>query len=353
MKSTRQIFINLLFIIFVISLLIACNKIDNTIHNNWQTIYQNDGLDLQSIKFLDKDHGFVLADSSGIHGLLNWKFVLSTQDGGNTWNPITCTTYDTVDQFPLYDIDYMYPISQNILLTTGYRVHKSTDAGKTWKDVSPQSWGPVIYDLHIIDSITWVVAKGNNIYRTNNAGQTWQIVSDKLPPSGHFSFPSLSTGYAYGGYFNCGISGIGPCVNYGNVAKTIDAGQSWTILEPEPWKSNNISIPNINALQFITDQTGYMSTFGDYKLYKTVDGGNNWVLIHNDNNANGLEYFISENLGYYSDGETIYVTNDGGKTWKADYYNNAVESDILAWTFLETGEGYAITKDHRIIKNIH
>src|SRR5664280_1387381 len=104
MKSTRQIFINLLFIIFVISLLIACNKIDNTIHNNWQTIYQNDGLDLQSIKFLDKDHGFVLADSSGIHGLLKWKFVLSTQDGGNTWNPITCTTYDTVDQFPLYDI---------------------------------------------------------------------------------------------------------------------------------------------------------------------------------------------------------------------------------------------------------
>lgn len=105
-------------------------------------------------------------------------------------------------------------------------------------------------------------------------------------------------------------------------------------------------------MQFITDQTGYMSTYGDYKLYKTIDGGNNWTLIHNNNLTNGLEYYISENLGYYSDGVTIYVTNDGGRTWKADYYDNTPESDILIWTFLETGEDYALTRDHRIIKNI-
>ncbi len=126
MKSARQIFINVFFVIFIIFLLSACvNKDNDTIQNNWKTIYQNDNLDLYSIKFLDKDHGFVMADSSGIHGLLNWKFVLSTQDGGNTWNQVTCTTYDTIEQFPLYDIGYIYPISQNVLLTTGYRVHMS------------------------------------------------------------------------------------------------------------------------------------------------------------------------------------------------------------------------------------
>ena len=69
MKSTCQIFVNLLSIIFAISLLSDCNKKDYVTiqNNNWKTIYQNNDLDLYSIKFLDKDNGFVMADSSGIH----------------------------------------------------------------------------------------------------------------------------------------------------------------------------------------------------------------------------------------------------------------------------------------------
>jgi hypothetical protein len=73
--------------------------------------------------------------------------------------------------------------------------------------------------------------------------------------------------------------------------------------------------------------------------------------IIQSNNSNGLQHFISEKIGYYNDGITVYVTNDGGKTWKLDNYNDAQGSDIRYWTFLETGQGYALTRDHRIIKN--
>jgi photosystem II stability/assembly factor-like uncharacterized protein len=330
-----------------------CKKDENPgQNNNWETIYQNNDLDLYSVNFLDKDNGFVMADSSGIHGISDWKLVLATKDGGNTWNPMTCTTNDTVNQFPLYDIGYIYPISQNVLLTTGYQVHKSNDAGKTWINLSPQMSGSRIYDLYVIDSLTWLVAKGNYILRTNNAGQTWQTVYDRWPLMDHFSFPSSSTGYAYGGYFNCGVTGIGPCVNYGNVSKTIDGGQSWTNVKSEPWNSGGVSIPYITNLQFITDDIGYFSTFSEDKLYKTVDGGNNWTALQNNNGLNvyTLLYFIDEDKGYYCDGKTIYATNDGGMTWKVDYYNNTSNSDILTWTFLKSGEGYALTRDHRIIK---
>ncbi len=339
-----QMYIVIVFI-FLSILLVCCRKDEkNEVHNNWQTIYQNNNLDYITVKFLDKDTGYVIATD-----LTSFKeVILFTENGGNSWSIDTCLLPTNDDL-----IRDMFPLDKGIILGVGYYVYKSRDNGKTWANISPQFGGPIIYDLNVIDSITWVVARDYNIYRTSNAGQTWQTVSDELPPSGQFSFPTSSAGYAWGGYFNCGVTGIGPCVDYGNIAKTTDAGQSWVILKPEPWNSNNITIPDITALQFITDQIGYMSTFNDYKLYKTVDGGYNWTLVHN-NKKIGLEHFISENIGYCTDGTTIEVSKNGGITWEVDYSigTDYVTGGIIAWTFLETGEGYALTRDHRIIKNI-
>jgi len=341
------------FILLLAILSVGCKKDKSTKPmqqlNNWQTIYQNNDLDLYSIKFLDKNNGYVLATISGLHGISDWVFLLSTVDGGNTWNRATCFSYDTIHAFPLYDIGKIFPLSKNVLLSIGYHVHKSNDIGKTWIDVSPQFVGSSINDLHIIDSTTWLVASGNHIFRTTNAGQTWQTVfqTDFMGAFDLFSFPSPAIGYA-----NIGVVDLDHGGSVGLIVKTTDGGQSWTIMKPEPWKSNNISIPYMCALQFITEQTGYIST-RDYKLYKTVDGGNNWSLVHNNNNTLGLEYFISENVGYYSDGVTVWVTNDGGQNWKVDNYNPAANSDILTWTFSETGQGYALTRDHRIIRKIN
>lgn len=327
---------------------IQCKKDDNIIqNNNWKTIYQNNDLYLYSLNFLDKDIGFVMADSSGVHGISGWKFVLSTIDGGNTWNPVTCSSNDNLNKFPLNDIGYVYPISKNVLLTTGYQVHKSNDTGKTWINVSPQLVGASIDNLYVIDSLTWLVAEGNHILKTNNGGQTWETVfqTDFIGTFEHFSFPSLNIGY-----INFGVVDWDHNATAGHILKTNNGGQTWTIMNPEPWKSNGIPIPYLVAMQFTSEMIGYISTIGDSKLYKTTDGGDNWMLITNINKTNGLEYFITENSGYCSDGNAIYFTNDGGKTWKIDYYNGAANSDILTWTFLKTGEGYALTRDHRIIK---
>jgi photosystem II stability/assembly factor-like uncharacterized protein len=260
---------------------------------------------------------------------------------------VNCTTYDTVEWLPLYDIGFIYPISQNVLLTTGYRVHKSIDGGRTWIDLSPQFIGSTINDLHVIDSITWIVAAGLNIYRTDNGGQSWETVfhTDSDLVFSRLSFPTKEVGYA-----SIGRTDPDHFLTIGHILKTFDGGQSWHFLNSEPWKSSNIEMPDIYSLQFLSDLFGYIKTY-DYKLYRTIDGGNNWNLVNDNIKTNGLQYFITQNAGYCSDGVTIYVTNDGGKAWKADYYNNAAESDILAWTFLETGEGYALTRDHRIIKN--
>ena len=329
-----------LALLFLTILMVSCKQDDPIPVNNWYTIYQNKDLYLYSVKFLDKNNGYVLDESSTANNSANWRFILTTTDGGTHWivNHYQFSAYDEL----LNDI---FPMGNDNLLGIGHHVYKSSDNGKTWTDVSPQFVDSRIDDLHVIDSTTWIVAEGRYIFRTNNAGQTWQTVfqTNFMGVFDHFSFPSSSIGYA-----NTGAVDPDNAASVGLIVKTTDAGQTWTILHPEPWKSNNISIPDM-SMQFVTDQIGYLSTIWDYKLYKTVDGGSHWALVHNTDSI-GLACFLNENLGYYTDGVTIKVTNDGGKNWKVDYYNNAKNSDILTWTFLETGQGYALTRDQRIIK---
>jgi photosystem II stability/assembly factor-like uncharacterized protein len=207
------------------------------------------------------------------------------------------------------------------------------------------------FGSYIIDSLTWIFTRSGEIYRTNNAGLTWQLVYNTSPGAiyENFTFPSSLVGYAStGGVIMDVIPGYGG--SSGSILKTSDGGQSWNILNPEPWKSNGAPMPYIIALQFITDQIGYIATYNS-KLYKTLDGGNSWSLVHDNHHSNGLQHFISEQIGYFSDGITVYFTNDGGKTWKIDNYNDTEGADILYWIFLETGQGYALTRDHRILKN--
>jgi len=348
MRNTYQIFINIFSGILVISLLSACNKKDDSIiQNSWHTVYQNNDLDLFSIKFLNNNNGYVFG------GLIPytrpyWQLILTTTDGGNHWITDTCKLSARI-------YGGIYPLNKENILGIGDHAYKSSNIGKTWTDVSPQLFSSArTFGSFAIDSITWIVTQSGLIHRTSNAGQTWQTVYS-VSPSGdifeNFTFPSSIVGYASSGGVTLNSS-PGYNESSGYILKTVDGGQSWAKLNPEPWKSNGTTMPYINALQFITDQIGFIATY-DSKLYKTLDGGSNWLLVHNNHNSNGLEHFISEKIGYYSDGTTVYITKDGGKTWKVDYYNDVHGSDILYWTFSETGQGYALTRDHRIIKNIY
>lgn len=351
MIGTRKVFIYILSFPFIISLLSACHNHDTPIiqNNNWQVIYQNDALHLYSIKFLDKNHGFVMADSAAVHGLKDWKFVLSTEDGGITWNQITCTTTDTVPQFPLYELGYIHPISGNVLLATGYQVHKSIDRGNTWINVSPQLIGSIIEDLYVKDSITWIVAKGTEIYRTNNAGQIWESVfrTDFMGALQSFSFPTPDTGYITDSFFD-----IDNNQSAALLLKTIDGGQSWEVLKPEPWNSHQTNFPGIYSMQFVTDQIGFIVTENS-GLWKTTNGGNSWSVINSTPSISSYMYFINDVKGYGSNGMTIYATKDGGKTWEIDNPNFTHDSDINNWTFLKSGLGIAVTRDHKIISTIN
>jgi photosystem II stability/assembly factor-like uncharacterized protein len=331
---------SILFFLFTFIIIACCRDDDPVIEKGWHTIYQNDDLYLYSIKFIDSKNGYLYAGAPGT-GLTNWLFLLSTSDGGNTWTQIA--------SYPTIDIRDIFPLTKNVLLAIGFHVHRSNNNGRTWMDISSQFPDATsINDLHIFDSNTWLILYCDDIIKTTDAGLTWQTVfhTDSMIYFNRFSFPSKEVGYACIGTINEDVP-----FSLGLIVKTTNGGQSWAFLKPEPWKTNNVQIPYIYALQFVTDQIGYMATY-DFKLYKTVDGGENWVLVHDDHHCYGLQHFITENMGYYTDGVTIYLTNNGGKSWEVDYSINTDNSDILSWTFLNTGAIYASTRDHKIIRKL-
>ncbi|PWL23456.1 MAG: hypothetical protein DCO96_16025 [Fluviicola sp. XM-24bin1] len=100
--------------------------------------------------------------------------------------------------------------------------------------------------------------------------------------------------------------------------------------EAQPWLQVNVPTQeNLNDIQFIDDQVGYIA--GDnYTLLKTVDGGETWDTISHQGlpssswlkNIQEIE-FVDANIGYLTIEEQgwMYKTSDGGLNW-AQVQNN-------------------------------
>ncbi len=156
-----------------------------------------------------------------------------------------------------------------------------------------------------------------NIYKTSNGGVTWTSERN-LEEYSSMSWPTEQVGCF--GTWN------------GTIIKTIDSGQSWTVI-------NLPTTENINDLQFIDAQTGFaIST--DYYLYRTIDGGNSWEAIYQP--MIRRIYFKDVSNGYcITNSGEIGITVDGGLTfsfWQSTFINYKL-SDIF---FSSPMNGYVV-----------
>ena len=106
-------------------------------------------------------------------------------------------------------------------------------------------------------------------------------------------------------------------VNNGQKADTLQ----WQKLNTIPYKGKQ------DDIYFINHNIGWYGN-GEGKLYKTIDGGDNWLLVnHKAGTFIRALGFVDENIGfignvgteYYpgvTDSNPLYRTDDGGKSWK-------------------------------------
>lgn len=99
------------------------------------------------------------------------------------------------------------------------------------------------------------------------------------------------------------------------------------------WQSEGVTTAEgVRDLFFLPNGTGYLKTgtnglwssqnIGD--VYKTTDGGATWIKISEQINGS-IIWFFDQNIGYlqdliYGQGQILYITRDGGTTWKEVLY---------------------------------
>src|SRR5690554_5275738 len=117
------------------------------------------------------------------------------------------------------------------------------------------------------------------------------------------------------------------------VFKSTDNGASWA------FKNNGLQVASVNKLFFDYEGNIYLcgsANFPGYGLYKSSDGGENWVGIADTLNSNPSNNFEDVTIIPNEPGGTIYVSNDygvyrstdNGITWQSTNYSNPCARNI-------------------------
>jgi len=211
--------------------------------------------------------------------------VYKTTDGGNNWAE-TDSTLRTLDIKELA-IDPAYP--QIVFAATAGGLFKTTNGGTIWDTTTLMT--PVVRSLAIDPQNTDIVYAGMfghaSICKSTDGGATWDsvsIASDDttviciaLAPSNSNIIYAGTVGNDAGVY----------------VYKSTDAGQTWQkksnglpqLHDPDSMRWHRPKGVNTLAIDPINPNFVYAGIALEGGIYKTTDGGDNWVAMNNGYNG--------------------------------------------------------------------
>ena len=205
-------------------------------------------------------------------------------------------------------------------------VHRTHDGGLTWAvqalpHLQPNMW---ILDVqYATPQIGYCVSRkyipgGNpssefHVHRTSDSGQTWTDLSvlpgEPVRYSNWLYFPTPDTGYAL-----CRKAGF---PQQGSLLRTTDGGQSWA--DASPPGNNGM----FYSASFLTGQQGWITTNDGQSGYviATRDGGQSWdapVAVTTAGWSNPGICFADPLHGVLiTSSRELRYTTDGGVTWQA------------------------------------
>lgn len=194
-----------------------------------------------SMEFWNQKEGIAMGDPQD--GCLR---VIITRDGGETWQPVSCSllpaTVEGEAAFAASDTNISIQGDQTWILSGGIksRVFYSPDKGKSWS-VTPTpllQGGPTLggYSMDFYNDTLGIIYGGDytapkrnlrNIAITQDGGQSWKTLAD-----------STNTGYRSCVQFV--PNGQGEhivAVGFSGISYSGDAGKTWRLLSKEPFLS--------------------------------------------------------------------------------------------------------------------
>jgi photosystem II stability/assembly factor-like uncharacterized protein len=255
---------------------------------------------------------------------------------------------------------------------------RTNDGGITWYNVTPpdvEEMGSAVETFILDKDHAWVQKPDFNnfpnnglLYHTADGGLTW-IISSTPFSGGDLSFIDADNGWMLADL------GVGAGSNAVAVFQTTDGGATWTQTytnDPNlPDASDSLPLGGLKSDLLPRDmQTawvgGVIYSPGTVYLFRTDDGGRNWspVNLELPSGAENFELgidrdqmqFVTANDGFLivrmsgdSTQTAVYVTNDGGETWRLTptLISQAGQSDFVSAeeVVIYSGEQFYVTRD--------
>lgn len=161
----------------------------------------------------------------------------------------------------------------------------------------------------------------NKLYQSTNKAVSWHVISNDLTSGQH---PSGSTAY---GTLTCiapsynNLSVIYTGSDDGNVSVTFDAGTTWQSIDdnlPNRFVSQIAIHPNDDLTAYVTF-SGYRSVDYTPYIYKTIDGGQNWIdITGNLPNVpvNDIVIAAADNKLYVATDTAVWYSENDGISWE-------------------------------------
>lgn len=278
---------------------------------------------LHSVFFLDQDRGWAV----GSRGTL-----LSTVDGGRTWQANSQPTEDTIR-------DIYFSDDQNGVIVCERSIYelrtndeprayllKTMDGGQHWKRVTIRGG---IIDSRLMRAVFsgggrgWAFGEGGAMFVTNDAGTTWtrlQAPTRYLLLGG--AFIDESSGW---------LVGAGS-----TIVQTTDGGQTWHHGQLD--SSVNV---RFNATSFVDGRIGWAVGSGGV-IFRTVNGGRSWRLQHSGVSSDLFDVkFLNAVEGWAVGAEgTVLHTLDGGLHWAME--RTATPHSLERVFFTDRTHGWAV-----------
>ena len=340
MKSRRFVWMSLLLSLFV--LIVVCGLYAQTGPNpfralRWRSIGPDRGGRATAVAGVvtDRMTYYMGATGGGV-----WK----TVNAGITWTPISDRFFKTgsvgaiavAESNPNIVYVGMGEACLRSNISHGDGVYKSTDAGKTWRNVGltdSSQIGNVHVDPRNPD-LVYITAIGHpygpneqrGVFRSNDGGTTWKkilYVNDKTGASDLAADPH-DPKIMYAGMWQVwrhpwDIDEFGPG---SGIYKTTDGGDTWTQLKDGLPKTD---MGKIGLAVSPVDPNRVWATIGgdDGGIYRSDDAGKTWKLLNGSFEMHSRQYYYGHifadpqklDVVYTFSSKSFYKSTDGGTTW--------------------------------------
>ncbi len=214
--------------------------------------------------------------------------------------------------------------SNTAIIAVDNILYKTEDAGNNWEIITYPSVGNGrAVDVSITDKDHfWITTDTGGILETSDGGMNWTIQfydTTITPFMDYIKMFDLNNGVAMGDSKNTKVP-IGPAI----FLRTEDGGKNWISVNDSAF--GGFSGDEWRRVDFVNKNVGYFRESGSLpqKLFKTINGGNNWLRTNFPYDDGVLVKFYNEDLGLVVnmkwDGSLFTLqmcrTTDGGNSWE-------------------------------------